>query len=95
MQDYRARWTTGNHNFARVYLGEEQMGHPAQAAPEETKEWNEIILTKDKYDRNQILIGFNDLSLDYLILIFVNLLLSILVYLHDSIIFSFIHFYLD
>lgn len=24
MQEYRERWTTGNHNFARTYLGSEQ-----------------------------------------------------------------------
>lgn len=23
MQEYRERWTTGNHNFGRVYLGAE------------------------------------------------------------------------
>ena len=24
MQEYRERWTTGNHNFKRVYLGTEK-----------------------------------------------------------------------
>ena len=24
LEEYRARWTTGNHNFARTYLGVEK-----------------------------------------------------------------------